>query len=369
MAFPQSALDDLLDCNHALQQELFAVAEHEGLGNLFAHRLYAARCEIAGQLRKEWQSSLDRRRAWALLQAKVARSALDLLEQRGIPNRVFKGAPLSVALYCEPGLRVSADIDLLVPASLASDAALMLVENGYVSAVEPRWFSDPAVIAQTREAPFSTLGGVLSIDLHWRLLDAWNGNEYLTETEVFAAPKYNINVDGINFPWFHAEQLWTIQLGNVVGSSWTGLKAFVDLAYASDAMSKSDWQLQADRAAARGFTPVLATALLVLQRLFERDVSHAQALIATPTMASRRISLFADKCIARLLSGASAQPNQSQIFSAGWAMRSSATDAGRLVRQLWTPSIEDYRVMPLGTSKYKRSMFAIRRRALKLISP
>ena len=102
----------------------------------------------------------------------VARSALNLLEQRGIPSRVFKGAPLSVALYGEPDLRVSANTDLLVPASLASDAAPMLVENGYVSAVEPRWFSDPAAIAQTREAPLSTLGGVLSIDLHWRLLDA-----------------------------------------------------------------------------------------------------------------------------------------------------------------------------------------------------
>ena len=134
-------------------------------------------------------------------------------------------------------------------------------------------------------------------------------------------------------------------------------------------MSKLDWQLQADRAAARGFTPVLATVLLVLQRLFARDVSHGLALTPAPTMASRRISLFADKCVARLLSGASAQPNQSQIFSAGWAMRSSATEAGRRVRQLWAPSIEDYRAIPLGTSKYKRSLFAIRRRALKLISP
>src|SRR5712691_8974032 len=58
---------------------------------------------------------------------------LQLLGDAGIPAMPLKGIALAASLYRNPALRVCADIDILVPATHATDAFHLIVASGYQS--------------------------------------------------------------------------------------------------------------------------------------------------------------------------------------------------------------------------------------------
>lgn len=87
---------------------------------------------------------------------------IGVLEPRGIPVAVLKGAPLAMRLHGDPGIRHAGDIDLLVPPEALDGALHVLMAEGYAGVGNS---SDP--IHQELFHPQRRC----SVELHWALAE------------------------------------------------------------------------------------------------------------------------------------------------------------------------------------------------------
>ena len=76
------------------------------------------------------------------LLAKELARLLQLLGDAKIPVIPLKSTILAETLYGDPALRVSADIDLLVPAANVIDAHNLILSSGYHSEITQPFFLD-----------------------------------------------------------------------------------------------------------------------------------------------------------------------------------------------------------------------------------
>ncbi len=82
-------------------------------------------------------------RVTAVLNDLYARELVRVLELLGaakVPTIPLKGVALATSLYGDPALRVSSDLDILVPAAAAAQALDALAQTGYVAEVTDSFF-------------------------------------------------------------------------------------------------------------------------------------------------------------------------------------------------------------------------------------
>jgi hypothetical protein len=96
-----------------------------------------------------------------LLVARVARG----LAERGIRSLVLKGPVMARDLYGDPGLRPSADLDLLVAPADLDAAGAELARSGYAIDGRTRWSGDLPLLHHR----YLHAGGLPPIELHWRI--------------------------------------------------------------------------------------------------------------------------------------------------------------------------------------------------------
>lgn len=176
-----SAIDDLLlliagtEARRAagrpdVRRIVSAVDQHDLVQALDAQRLLpvgGARLEEAAgdlldkQFRIAWQAGLHSSRARSLALEALTVKAIELLEGEGIRAMPLKGPALAAALYGDPGMRVSDDIDLLVPAHALSRAAEIMRGLGYREA--------PLRPHPLHETMTHTDSWMPQIELHWRI--------------------------------------------------------------------------------------------------------------------------------------------------------------------------------------------------------
>ena len=109
-----------------------------------------------------------------VLLAKELARVLAQLGEAGVPVMPLKGAALAESLYGDPALRVSADIDILVPPKYFIEAFRLIVSSGYQSRFTPppllellaRYGKDCALVREDRAC-------VYPLQLHCGLV--WGG--------------------------------------------------------------------------------------------------------------------------------------------------------------------------------------------------
>lgn len=95
----------------------------------------------------------------------VTSHLLQLLEQAGVPAMPLKGPGLARALYGDPGVRRSLDIDLLVRPSDLDRALEVVMAAGYERPRDPSYAHGlPRLHYVLRHR-----GGLPAVDLHWRV--------------------------------------------------------------------------------------------------------------------------------------------------------------------------------------------------------
>lgn len=172
-ADPAGRIRELSDADWS---RLLELADNQQLAPLLYRRLQARGLEsyvpdaVLAALRRRVRTSAMRNLA---VYASLAR-ILALLEARGIPVIVLKGAYLAEAVYREVGLRPMIDVDLLVPIDTVSEVAKIFEDDGY-RPLQP--YTLEVVLAELHHLPRYVKPLHTSYEVHWNLQppgDPWS---------------------------------------------------------------------------------------------------------------------------------------------------------------------------------------------------
>ena len=94
-----------------------------------------------------------------------------LLDQAGIPSLALKGAYLAFHAYPQAGLRPMRDLDILVPSDQALQAYRVLIDGGLSRTKNHDGSPEAAMLVAKHLPPLRSASGLVSVELHCRLLD------------------------------------------------------------------------------------------------------------------------------------------------------------------------------------------------------
>ena len=151
-------------------ETLFSTARRHGLLPLMYHHLSQLGLDrippaTAQNLKLSYQENVARN--IVLLDELLAISVE--LKSRGIESLPFKGPVLGLFAYGDPGLRQSADIDLVVQLKDVGRASQCLTEHGYrlTRSLDARQVK--FLVARQHNIQFAQDQGRVMIELHWRI--------------------------------------------------------------------------------------------------------------------------------------------------------------------------------------------------------
>ena len=165
-------------------------ARDHGLLPLFHHRL--ARLGAASVPAEALREGFDAYRTATVLnevQARELGRVLRALDVEGIGAIPLKGVALAERLFGDVGMRVSTDVDVLVPASTVTRAIGVLRRSGYRAEPSEGFFLARLLASDIELALRRREGGLEhALDLHWGL--AWPGaRERAALSELWAAAR------------------------------------------------------------------------------------------------------------------------------------------------------------------------------------
>src|SRR5947209_8053958 len=271
--------------------KVVGAAEYHGLTPLLLKNLVAASLPIPEQRLKQLEQNNARAIRQNLFLTSELLRAVSSLSESGIQGVPLKGSALATRIYGDIGLRPFTDIDLLIRREQLTAAEAIVLKLGYEAEVpipaahRNRWLKQQCELTFRR-------ANVSRLELHWDI----------------SHPHFALHT-GVDDFW---SRLRTVQLGDakltdlseqdllftliVHGTrhAWSRLMWVVDLAELLRSSPKIDWQLFAKNARDRGAERMVATALVLVRKLF--DIS-----VASDAMAPAYVDPAAAKLAGRIV--------------------------------------------------------------------
>lgn len=159
-----------------------------------------------------------------LLAASASRRLLVAFRAAGIDPLFIKGLTLAALAYPNPFLKMSWDVDVLVPPDAVADAAAALKDIGYRLLVPSK---APEQWHRTRKESLWCGPDGLQLELHSRLAD----NIELLPTLDTASPRQDVEISlGLALPTLRDRELFAYLCVHGASSAWFRLKWITDLA-------------------------------------------------------------------------------------------------------------------------------------------
>lgn len=223
------------------------------------------------------------------------RRLCDLLEQAGVPVRVLKGVPLSLAVFGDTSVRDVGDIDLLIAPHAAETADRILVANDFFR-------NEPAAPLTPRrrlswqrhgkDYTYRSNTDDFEIDLHWRLFrNPYMPGNVLADDGASGHARFgeiSLNVLPLDRSFLHL-----CVHGALDG--WSRFKSLVDIATLWRSFPAEQRSVLTDEAIAHGVLPEMAAALRLAQeiQLLEEDFLTAPMQLQTGSREARWILDYA----------------------------------------------------------------------------
>ena len=148
----------------------------------------------------------------------------------GLPVLCLKGLTLGALAYREPMLKMSWDIDILVPPERVEEAGRMLLSAGYGPAL-PEGLTTRIPLAGWhkgwKESVWVHRGKQIWLDLHTRLADR---PDLIPEITVSSASQQVEVAPGLSLPTLATDELFAYLCVHGTSSAWFRLKWITDLA-------------------------------------------------------------------------------------------------------------------------------------------
>lgn len=199
---------------------------------------------------------------------------LDAFTIAAIPTLFVKGLTVSKLAYGDAFLKMSQDIDVLVPEGAVGAAASELETLGYrltTPAVAPQSASFRRWHVTRKESLWRSPGGLL-LELHSRLAD----NPHLIPGIDTSSPRQQVEIaPGLVLPTLAADELFTYLCVHGGTSAWFRLKWITDLAALMEHRSEAEIERLYERSQQLGAGRCAAQALLLATQLYGTAVGEA----------------------------------------------------------------------------------------------
>jgi hypothetical protein len=218
-----------------------------------------------------------------LLGSRVLEQALGSLGKVGIRVMPLKGVALGQWLYGDASLRVSGDVDILVPRQDAARALRLLSEHGYATAPgEPRVAAQDVDLLLESNIEYGLLPPEcpdVPLELHWGIAWRWVPDAAIEDLWATSAPAWFAGVE-TRRPSPEWELLYLAV--HAARHRWQALKWLVDL-HEAFGRGQAQWRLARKTAVRFGLESVLDLAAALCRTLFDSPVADGAAPAPLPS--------------------------------------------------------------------------------------
>ncbi len=281
---PDSEKLELIVAEHPDENELLSICQDHGILLIVNQGLRGLHHNIfSADGQERWRSAVATYTLLSLTMHRELQRLLKLSTAANIPVVPFKGPILSERLYGDSALRMSAALDLLVPAGQVCTMVTLLIDEGYLPTFKSKelqqWIHPGS---QENHCILQHPSGRWMVEVHWQLFDSWRG---LQSSEVSSALGEGDAVETLLYLCIHGAAHW-----------WIQLKWVVDVDRCARRMQALDWEDLFARARERGCARVVRLALFLARQCcgLEMPESVTVELQADPKVASlaRRVAKF-----------------------------------------------------------------------------
>jgi hypothetical protein len=194
-----------------------------------------------------------------------------LFREQQIDLRIFKGIPLAIAAFQDPGLRDAGDIDLLVAEKDIFKAGEILETQGYVR-FEPQARLTPrrlrSYFAHQKDFSYEHPTTGMVIDLHWRLFR----NSFLpANARLEEVGEDSIHLGSERIPTLPAQRLLLYLCVHGALDGWLRLKWLADIGALLHTMTPEQITSAATAAAEQQALPQFSAAMILCHDLLGYD--------------------------------------------------------------------------------------------------
>jgi len=146
---------------------------------------------------------------------------LDLFHAHGIEALAWKGPALAAAIYHNPALRLSSDLDILVHKRELLQAIVLLRSRGYRQTFKLGHAWEAISLPFRHAYGFVDVTGTLNVDLHWRISQSYFACRL--DTEQLWTQLAPVSINGAVIPSLAPEQLLMILCMHGARHTWMRL--------------------------------------------------------------------------------------------------------------------------------------------------
>jgi hypothetical protein len=198
------------------------------------------------------------------------------LAAENIHGLFFKGAVLGEQIYGGASHREFNDIDLLVDPGERDKVADLLEQMGYVPAIADRQFRRAFCDYAGQHIFRHRITGSV-VDLHWNFA---GGQHFTIGSSEALRNSVTLQFGGVQIPVPQRDDLALILAGHGQKEGWMSFGWALDFAQFAAAFPDFDWSRAEARAASRGASRALLTAVRLVERLFGNVIDPQLAVRA-----------------------------------------------------------------------------------------
>lgn len=297
----------------------------------------------------EWICKENRIRALQL--TKELTKLMELFKQRDVRAISVKGPLLAMALYQDPSMRVSRDLDILVDFSDLNKANEILIEAGYTLDNNVRSLTRKQKEQYIKSSHHFSYSNNLEdqIELHWRL----SKDYYNLPFEDIWDKKKEIDIFGRNMNVLSEEEnlLYLIYHGSK--HAWKRLGWLCDI-YQIIKNNQLDWNCLMNRAEQLQITHMVIQSIILLKKLYGLKLHIKFDISKKEVMTAKHLAVISTFFIMNLDERAEMQ-GHSLFYRYNkylWIWYRSYGRRILLIVNHFIPTIEDYKTMELQDRYY-----------------
>ncbi|MFL6299148.1 MAG: nucleotidyltransferase family protein [Terriglobales bacterium] len=269
-------------------RKVVGAAEYHGLTPLLLKNLLAADARLPEQQMKQLEQNNARTVRQNLLLTSELLRAVSSLSEAGVEAVPLKGPALATRIYGDIGLRPFSDIDLLIRPEQIAAAEAVALKLGYEpeisipAAHRDRWLKQQCELTFRR-------AGVSRLEFHW---DISHPHFALgTGVDDFWSRSRTVQIGDSKLSDLSEQDLLFTLIVHGTRHGWSRLMWLVDLAELLGSLPHINWKLSAANAEERGAARMIATALVLVRKVFDvsiedGEMESAYADAAAPKLAN-----------------------------------------------------------------------------------